>query len=157
MTEGVEQAGGALHFEDFVPGLVMCSREGLMTADDIVAFAREFDPQPFHTEPGKAATSFFGEHVASGWHTVAFTMRLMVETLPISGGLIGAGVDKISWPRPTRPGDRLHARIEVENARQSRSRPEIGLVAIKVTTMNQADEIVQVMHPRIVVPLRDPG
>ena len=143
-----------LILEDMTPGRTFVSSERVITAEDIVAFGRQFDPQVFHVDPEAAADSFFGAHVASGWHTTAFTMKLMVETLPIAGGVIGAGCEKISWPRPVCPGDRLHLVIEVETARASTSRPDIGIVGIKVTTLNQHGDAVQIMHPRIVVPLR---
>jgi acyl dehydratase len=148
-------ASGPLFFEDFVPGRVFATSTALVSEAEVIAFAASYDPQPFHTDPESGPGSFFGRHVASGWHTVSLTMRLMVEALPISGGLVGAGVDAIRWPRPVVPGEELHAQVEVESARPSASRRGIGIVGIKVTTFNQDGDVVQVMHPRIVVPLRD--
>ncbi len=113
-----------------------------------------FDPQPFHTDPEAAKHSLFGSLVASGWHTAAISMRLMVESgLPIAGGLIGAG-GSIDWPRPTRPGDILQVEIEVVEVRPSRSRPDRGLVTIRSQTRNQRGEIVQILTAKLVVPNR---
>lgn len=144
---------GKLYFDDFPVGRVFTTGFADMDAASIIDFASRYDPQPFHADPDRAADSFFGKHVASGWHTVAATMRLMVEALPVAGGLVGAGVEDIRWPQPVLPGERLHAQVEVESARTSASRPGIGIVAIKVTTFNQDGDVVQVMRPRIVVPV----
>lgn len=141
-----------LHFEDLVPGRKFES--GLsepLTAEAIIAFARDYDPQPFHLDAEAARDSLFGGLVASGWHVAAITMRLMVsDALPLAGGMIGAG-GEIAWPRPTRPGDRLRVIVEVLDARASRSRADRGSVTIRTETLNQDGETVQVMTSRTVV------
>ena len=98
------------HLEDLEVGQRFTSPPYAVTAEAIIAFARQFDPQPFHTDPAAARDSFFGELVASGWHTAAITMRLLTDgALPLAGGAIGAG-GEIRWPAPTRPGDALDRR-----------------------------------------------
>ena len=144
------------YFEDFTIGLKFSgSGTTTVTAEAIKAFAREFDPQPFHLDEEAARQSFFGGLVASGWHTAAMTMRLLVESdLRPAGGTIGAGGSDLSWPRPVRPGDVLRVEGEVTAVRPSRSRPEIGIVTIRLTTYNQAGEPVQNGSPALVVPRR---
>jgi acyl dehydratase len=142
-----------LYFEDFTVGAEFLGPSRQVTADAVKAFAGEFDPQPFHLDEAAAAASFFGGLAASGWHTAALTMRLLVETLPIAGGLIGAG-GEIAWPRPTRPGDVLTLRVTVESVTPSRSRPDRGSVVIRCETLNQDGEPVQVLTARMVVPRR---
>ena len=123
-----------------------------MDADAIKAYARRFDPQPFHLDEAAAASTLFKGLAASGWHTVSMTMRLLVDGgLPIAGGIIGAGVDEIRWPRPTRPGDTLRLLSEVLEVRPSKSRPDQGLMKVRTTTLNQNDEPVQVMVSNLVV------
>ncbi len=148
-----------LHLEDLQPGQVHRSEGGPATvdADSIKAFARQFDPQPFHLDETQAARTFFGGLAASGWHTAAMTMRLLVDGgLPLAGGIIGASVDEVRWPRPVRPGDRLRVESEVLEVRPSRSRPEQGIAKVRTTTLNQNDEPVQVMTSNLVVQRR-PG
>jgi acyl dehydratase len=146
-----------LYLEDFAPGQTFRSPSAVMEADAIKTYARQFDPQPFHLDEGAAAGTFFKGLAASGWHTVSMTMRLLVDGgLPIAGGIIGAGVDEIRWPRPTRPGDTLRLVTEVLELRPSKSRPEQGLMKVRTTTFNQNDETVQVMVSNLVVPRR-PG
>ena len=111
----------------------------------IKAFAAQFDPQPFHLDDEAAKGTLLGGLAASGWHTTAITMRLLVETgLPLMGGIIGAG-GEISWPQPTRPGDILHVVSEIEEVAPSRSRPDRGMVKVRSETRNQRDEVVQVL------------
>jgi acyl dehydratase len=146
-----------LFLEDFTPGQIFESDRVTMDADAIKAYARQFDPQPFHVDEGAAERTFFKGLAASGWHTVSMTMRLLVDGgLPIAGGIIGAGVDEIRWPRPTRPGDTLRLITEVLEVRPSKSRPDQGLMKVRTTTFNQKDEPVQVMVSNLVVPRR-PG
>jgi acyl dehydratase len=107
-----------------------------------LAFAAEFDPQPFHLDEA-ARHSIFGGMTASGWHTAAVTMRLLIETeLQPAGGIVGAGLDECRWPRPVRPGDELRVECEVLEVRPSKSRPEQGLIKLRTTTLNQDDEAV---------------
>lgn len=123
----------------------------------ITAFAAEFDPQPFHLDESAARASIFRGLAASGWHTAAVTMRLLVgsEFKP-AGGIVGAGFDELRWPRPVRPGDVLRVEIEVLEVRSSKSRPEQGVVKVRTTTLNQNDEVVQVSVGNLVVPRRTP-
>ncbi|HET9068009.1 MAG TPA: MaoC family dehydratase [Amaricoccus sp.] len=138
-----------LHLEDFFVGQKLVSPEREITAAAIMAFAAEFDPQPFHTDEEAAKESFFGGLAASGWHTAALTMRMLADGgLPVAGGLIGAG-GEISWPRPTRPGDVLHVESVVEAVVPSRSRPERGMVTVRSETKNQRGETVQVLVSRV--------
>jgi acyl dehydratase len=144
-----------LYFEDFVVGQIYRTNALTVDANAIKAFAGSFDPQPFHLDEAKAADTFFGGLAASGWHTAALTMRLLVtEGAPIAGGIIGLGMDELRWPRPVRPGDRLHLESEVLETRPSRSRPEQGLVKMRTTTLNQNNEAVQIIVGNLVVPRR---
>jgi acyl dehydratase len=121
----------------------------------IKQFAAEFDPQPFHLDEAAAAASFFGGLAASGWHTAAITMRLLVDSdLAPAGGIIGAGFDELRWPRPVRPGDELRVSTEVLEIRPSKSRPQQGMVKVRTTTLNQEDQPVQVSVGNLVVPRR---
>jgi len=121
----------------------------------ITDFASEFDPQPFHLDEQAARDSIFGGLAASGWHTAAVTMRLLVESdLRPAGGIVGAGFDEFRWPRPVRPGDELRVESEVLEARPSKSRPEQGVIKVRTTTLNQRDEAVQVTVGNLVVPHR---
>ena len=117
-----------------------------------LAFAAEFDPQLFHLDEAAARRSIFGGLTASGWHTAAVTMRLLVETgLKPAGGIVGAGLDECRWLRPVRPGDELRVECEVIEARPSKSRPEQGLIKLRTTTLNQDDEAVLVHVVNLVV------
>jgi acyl dehydratase len=124
-------------------------------AERIKSFAAEFDPQPFHLDEKAAGATFFGGLAASGWHTAAVTMRLLVESdLKPAGGVVGAGFDEFRWPRPVRPGDELRVESEILEVRPSKSRPEQGLVKVRTTTLNQRDEAVQMTVGNLVVPRR---
>ena len=138
-----------LYLDDLVVGQKFKSREYLLDAEQIMAYAREFDPQPFHTDPEQAKNTFFKGLAASGWHTASITMKLVVESLPMSAGVIGAGVEELSWPLPTRPGDRLHLESEVLEIIPSRSRPERAIVRIRCETKNQNGEVVQSFIPKL--------
>lgn len=149
-----EDAPSKLYFEDLEVGRRFTAGTVTMEPEAIKAFAASFDPQPFHLDEQAAEKSFFGGLVASGWHTAAVTMRLLVTSgLPIAGGVIGAGGD-IVWPRAVRPGDTLSVTSEVVEAKPSASRPERGTVTVRSETLNQAGEVVQVMTARLVVPRR---
>jgi acyl dehydratase len=139
----------ALYLEDFVVGARFTSGTHTLDADQIKTFARQFDPQPFHLDEEAARHSFFGGLVASGWHTAAITMSLLVESgMPIAGGLIGAG-GELTWPHPTRPGDTLTVESEVLAVTPSRSRPERGMITLRSRTRNQKGEVVQDMTSRM--------
>ena len=145
-----------LYLEDMTVGRRFTSGEHAMDAEQIVSFARQFDPQPFHLDDAAAKGTLFGGLAASGWHTAAITMRLQVTTgLPVAGGIIGASGD-VAWPRPKRPTDVLHVVSEVMETTPSKSRPDRGMVTIRSETRNQNDEVLQVSTVRIVVP-RKPG
>src|SRR5690242_8701812 len=127
--------------EDFAAGQKFASGSARVEAERVKRFAAEFDPQPFHLDEHAAERTFFRGLAASGWHTAALTMRLLVESeLKPAGGIVGAGFDEFRWPRPVRPGDELHLEVEVLEVRASKSRPEQGLVKIRTTTLNQRGE-----------------
>ena len=142
------------YFDDLQVGQRFYSGTHLVDEAQIKAFAQQFDPQPFHLDAEAAKSSLFEGLVASGWHTAAITMRLMVTSgLPIAGGIIGAGGD-IAWPKPTRPGSVLHVESEILEMKPSKSRPDRGMVTIRNETRDQNGEIVQVMTAKLVVPRR---
>jgi acyl dehydratase len=117
-----------------------------------LAFAAEFDPQPFHLDEAAARRSIFGGLTASGWHTAAVTMRLLVETeLKPAGGIIGAGLDECRWPRRVRHGDELRVECAVLGVRPSKSRPAQGLIKLRTTTLDQDDEAVLMYVANMVV------
>jgi len=140
-----------LYLEDFTVGQRFVSATHQLDADQIKAFAAQFDPQSFHTDEVAAQASFFQGLAASGWHTAAITMSLLVKSgMPIAGGLIGAG-GEISWPRPTRPGDVLQVESEILAVTPSRSRPGRGMITVKSETRNQNGEVVQVLTSKMLV------
>jgi acyl dehydratase len=142
------------YFDDLQVGQRFTSGTHLVDAAQIKEFARQFDPQPFHLDAEAAKGSLFEGLVASGWHTAAITMRLMVTSgLPIAGGLIGAG-GEIAWPKPTRPGSVLHVESEILDLKPSKSRPDRGMATIRNETRDQNGDIVQVMTAKLVVPRR---
>ncbi len=153
-TASGAEAGAGLYFEDLAVGWRVTTGMLTLEAEAIKRFAAEFDPQPFHLDAEAAKMSVFGGLVASGWHTAALTMRLLVTSgLPIAGGIVGAG-GEVAWPRPTYPGDTLVVVCEVIAAKPSRSRPDRGMVTVRAETLNQSGEVVQVMTARLVVPRR---
>jgi len=140
-----------LYLEDFTVGRRFISTARKLDADQIKAFASQFDPQPFHLDEAEADKSFFHGLAASGWHTAAITMSLLVKSgMPIAGGLIGAGAE-IAWPRPVRPGDVLQVESEVLAVTPSRSRPERGMITVKSQTRNQHGEVVQILTSKMLV------
>lgn len=146
-----------LYLEDLHPGQLFRTGDHPLSEDEIKAFARDYDPQPFHTDPQAARDSVFGGLAASGWHTAAITMRLQVESgPPLAGGLIGASVE-FSWPRPTRPGDILHVESEILEVTPSRSRPDRGFITMKSETKNHKDEVVQLQTSKLLVWRRKEG
>jgi acyl dehydratase len=138
-----------LWLEDLHVGQTFISGSAAITAEDIRTFARQFDPQPFHLDEEAAKDSLFGGLAASGWHTAALTMRLLVEAFPLAGGLVGAG-GETTWPRPTRPGDTLSVHVEVLEILPSRTRPDRGMIRTRTETRNQHGEAVQISTTRIV-------
>jgi acyl dehydratase len=145
---------GCLYLEDLHVGQRFESATLAVTADEIKAFARQFDPQPFHLDEDAAARSLLGGLAASGWHTAALTMRLLVGGgAPIAGGVIGAGVE-VRWPRPVRPGDELQVVSEVLEITPSRSKSDRGIAVLRSETRNQRGEVVQVLTSKLMVPRR---
>lgn len=143
-----------LYLDDLHVGQRFTSATHAVDEAQIKAFARQFDPQPFHLDEEAAKGTLFAGLAASGWHTAAITMRLLVESgLPLAGGIIGAG-GEISWPKPTRPGDILTVTSEIEEITPSRSRPDRGMVRARSETRNQRAEIVQILIARLIVPRR---
>ena len=144
------------YLEDFMVGQTFGSGRLRVDKEQIKAFAAEFDPQPFHLDEDAALDTIFGGLAASGWHTAALTMRLLVDSeIEPAGGIVGAGFDEFRWPRPVRPGDELHIESEVLEVRPSRSRSNQGLIKVRTTTLNQKDEAVQVQIANLIVPRRD--
>src|SRR6266699_3471858 len=134
------------YLEDFTVGYTFRSGRLRVDAEQITTFAAQFDPQPFHLDEEAARDTIFRGLAASGWHTAAVTMRLLVESdLKPAGGIVGAGADEFRWPRPVRPGDELRIESEVLEVRPSRSRPAQGLIKVRTTTLNQNDEAVQII------------
>lgn len=147
----------SLYLDDLHVGQRFTSAAHAISAAEIEAFARQFDPQPFHTDETAARSTFFKGLAASGWHTAAITMRLNVDGgLPLAGGLIGAG-GEINWPAPTRPGDTLHVESEVIELTPSRSKPDRGIALVESRTLNQHGEVVQILRAKLVVPRRGAG
>lgn len=143
-----------LYLEDLEPGQRFSGTTRIRIEDGrIKSFASEFDPQPFHLDDADAAASIFRGLAASGWHTAAVTMRLLVDSeFKPAGGIVGAGIDELRWPRPVRPGDELRVESEVLAVRPSQSRPEQGLVKVRTNTFNQDGEVVQTSVSNLVVP-----
>jgi acyl dehydratase len=143
----------ALYLDDLHVGQRFVSGSHQIDENEIKAFAKQFDPQPFHLDSEAAKATLFEGLVASGWHTAAISMRLLVDGVPIAGGLIGASAE-ITWPTPTRPGAVLHVDSEIVDLRPSRSRPDRGVATIRSETRNHLGEIVQVFIAKLIVPRR---
>ena len=139
------------YFDDLTQGDRFKSATYEVTEEQIISFAREFDPQPFHLDAAVADQTMFKGLIASGWHTAAITMRLFVQTLNFSEGAIGLGVDELRWPNAVRPGDGLQVETEIVDLRVSRSRPSHGVVRLRNVTVNQHGEIVQTMSASALV------
>lgn len=123
-----------------------------VTEENIIAFARDFDPQPFHLDPEAAKQTVFKELVASGWHTAAMSMKLFVTGgLRLAGGSVGLGVDELRWPRPVKPGDTLRLETEILDVRPSQSKPDRGIIRIRNVTTNQRGEVVQTFVASVLV------
>jgi acyl dehydratase len=135
------------YFEDFPVGAVFEFGSITVTEADIVAFARQFDPQVMHTDPVAAANGPTGGLIASGWHTVAMMMRMYAEHVLPENGLPAPGVDEIRWTRPVRPGDTLRVRVTIEDARVSQSKPDRGIIRPFTEVLNQRGEVVLTVRP----------
>ena len=138
-------------FKDFKAGDRFKSGTYSVSEEQIISFAREFDPQPFHLDSAVARQTMFKGLIASGWHTAAITMRLFVQTLNFAEGAIGLGVDELRWPNAVRPGDALQVETEIVDLRVSRSKPSHGIVRLRNVTVNQRGEIVQTMSASALV------
>lgn len=145
---------GMRAFEDFPTGSRLVSSTYPITAEAIIEFGKNFDPQVFHLDPEAAKDTLFGGLAASGWHTAAVSMRLFVNTMNVAGGIIGLGVDELKWPNPVRPGDELRVEIEILSARISKSRPGFGIIRIRNVTKNQHGEVVQSFMASAMLPAR---
>lgn len=146
---------GLLYLEDLYVGLRFECGSRALDAAQIKAFARQYDPQPFHLDEDAARGTFFGGLAASGWQVACLAMRMIAEHVPIAGGLIG-GAAELRWPQPTRPGDILHVTSEILEVTPSRSKPERGMALLRTETRNQKGELLQVFTAKCVVPRR-PG
>jgi acyl dehydratase len=143
-------------FDDLKVGMRFTSEETTVSKEDVLRFAAEFDPQPFHLDEAAAKKTLFNGLAASGWHTAAIAMRLAVTARPFGPHpLLGAGVDELRWLKPVRPGDTLHLEGEVFELVPSRSKPQ-GVVRIKWTAYNQNGEAVYTFNPIAIVPTRPP-
>ena len=144
-----------LFFEDLRLGDTFQTAEHTVTAEEIIAFGRQFDPQPFHTEAEAAKATLFGRLVASGWHTAALSMGLMVRgEMHLGGGVIGQGVDGLRWPRPVLPGDRLRVMMEITELNPEPSRTGRGKIKLHCRTLNQDGKPVQEMTAKLLVARR---
>ena len=129
---------GLRYFDDYLPGATYDCGSVSVSEDEIVSFARQFDPQPFHVDPGAAARGPFGGLIASGWHTAALVMRQLVDHyLPEEASLGSPGLDEMRWPDPVRPGDTLRVRASVVEARRSLSKPDRGIMKTAIEAVNQ--------------------
>ena len=155
MVKASNPAPHLLFLEDVHVGQRFSSGSHRINEAQIKEFAAQFDPQPFHLDREAATATLFGGLAASGWHTAAITMKLLVESgLPLSGGIIGIG-GEISWPKPAQPDDTLTVFSEIEDVIPSRSRPDRGMIRVRSETQNQRGEIVQILVARLVVPRRN--
>jgi acyl dehydratase len=141
-------------FEDFPIGTHLVSSACAVTEEEMIEFAHKFDPQPFHFDPKSAEKTLFGGLTASGWHTAAISMRLFINTMNVSGGIVGLGVDELKWPNAVRPRDELRVEIEILAARRSKSRPGYGIIRIQNVTKNQRGEVVQSFMANAMLPAR---
>jgi acyl dehydratase len=139
-----------LWLEDLSVGQQFLSGTHTLTADEIKEFAGRYDPQPFHMDEAAARGTMFGGLAASGWHTAAITMRLSVQSFPLASGIIGSG-GELTWTKPVRPGDALQVKSEILEIVPSQSKPDRGMVIVKLTTTNHNGEIVQTFSPKLVV------
>ena len=133
------------YYEDLKVGDRFKSETYRVTEEQIISFAREFDPQPFHLDAAIARQTMFEELIASGWHTAAITMRLFVQALNFAEGAIGLGVDELRWPTAVKPNDVLQVETEIVDLRESRSKPSHGIVRLRYVTTNRRGEVVQTM------------
>lgn len=147
------------YYEDIQPGEIRkLSNIKQVTRDEVIGFARQFDPQPFHLDDEAAAETHFGKISASGWHTAAMTMRLMVDDMAENeqAGLGSPGLDNLRWIKPVYPGDTLRCEIETLSKRRSKSRPDMGIFQSATRVFNQNEELVMSMESNGLIKVRDP-
>jgi acyl dehydratase len=145
-------------FEDYAPGSMVQFGQVVVDHDEVIEFARRYDPQPFHIDAERAAEGPFRGLVASGWHTASMMMRLLVDHyLPTRAGMGSPGVDELRWLAPVRPGDRLSLRITVLEARRSQSKPDRGVVRMLIEMINQAGEVVMTVKAMTMMRCRQPA
>ena len=146
------------YFEDYVPGTTEEFGGVVVHEAEIIEFAKRFDPQEFHTDPEAAARSPFGGLIASGWHTAALMMRMFADHyLSPKSSLGSPGIDEIRWPRPVRPGDTLRVRVNILDARLSRSKPDRGIVNTLAEVLNQNGEVVMSLKATTLIRTRPPA
>ena len=147
-----------IFFEDLVPGTVTTFGSRRLGAEEIVAFARAYDPQPFHLGEETARDTFVGRLIASGWHTIGLQMRMLCDAWLLDSSCMGSpGVDEVQWLKPVLPGDTLTVRQTILGSKASRSRPEMGVVNLRLETLNEADEVVMSQTNPIMFGRREPG
>ena len=140
-------AGPRWAFEDFAVGKMLDVGSRTVTAEEIVAFATQFDPQPFHVDADAAKASIYGGLIASGWHTVALVMRMMCDSYLLDATSAGSpGVDQLRWLKPVRAGDTIRAQLVTTDVRASTSKPDRGIVGSEWRVYNQHDELVMTMR-----------
>ena len=146
-----------IHYEDLEVGTRASFGRYEVTREEVIAFAKAYDPQPFHLDDAAAAATHFGRLSASGWHTCAMTMRMLVENMSDvqQAGLGSPGIDNLRWVKPVYPDDILRVETEVTEKRRSQSKPWLGLFKSRVRVFNQADEIVLEMVSNGLIKVRD--
>lgn len=144
-------------FEDYTVGATYICGSFILTEDEMIRFASRYDPQMMHVDRDLAGHGPFGTIIASGWHTVAATMRLLVENFLPHDGLASPGIDELRWPNPVRPGDKLTLHATIQDARRSRSKPDRGLLHSLLEVLNQNGEVVLSMKPMNFVRMRAPA
>lgn len=146
------------YFEDFRPGEVIEFGDYLVTEEEIIDFARRYDPQPFHVDSKAAAESIYGGLIASGWMTGSIMMRLLVDHFIAPAASMGSpGVDEVRWVRPVRPGDRLHLRVTIVDAKRSQSKPDRGIVQVQQEMINQQGDTVMSLRGMSLAKCRTPA
>lgn len=147
-----------LHWEDFEPGAVALYGPRLVTREEIVAFAAEFDPQPMHLDEAAASATLLGGLAASGWHSCSLLMRMMADAFILNSASMGSpGIDEVSWHRPLRPGTRIRLRTTVLESRASNSRPTAGLVKFRFEMLDEVDAVIMTQVNTLMLGRRQPG
>ena len=147
-----------LHYEDFTPGTVSIYGPRLVTREEIVAFAAEFDPQPMHLDEAAAGATLLGGLAASGWHSCSLLMRMIADGFVLESASMGApGVDEVRWLRPLRPGTRVRVRATVLETRASNSRPELGFVRFLFEMLDEQDDVLTALTSPLMLKRRQAG